>query len=260
MISIVLIITSAETSNNPIVEFFSILSFVLFVFFLVLAILSVIKKTGVAKTIYHYSYFICPFGALSSISNPSSEKRQQLVNKLYLTMQNKKIARRKRTRKERSRRKAQKQEDEKRQADEQVRKQEDEKRLADEQARKQEDEKRLADEQARKQQEEQKRLADEQARKQQEEQKRLADEQARKQQVEQKRLADEQARKQQEEQKNHSKHNLLQEILVVHITKIVPQLELPRKLLYIKDNQVMTHILIVMAMELHVKIVVKRSF
>ncbi|CUB28404.1 hypothetical protein BN2127_JRS4_00299 [Bacillus cereus] len=55
--------------------------------------------------------------------------------------------------------------------------------------------------------------------------------------------------------KNHSKlkHNLLQEILVVHITKIVPQLELPGKLLYIKDNQVMTHILIVMAMELHVK-------
>ncbi len=55
--------------------------------------------------------------------------------------------------------------------------------------------------------------------------------------------------------KNHSKlkRNLLQEILVVHITKIVPQLELPGKLLYIKDNQVMTHILIVMAMELHVK-------
>ncbi|MGQ7114835.1 hypothetical protein ACUOFC_55505, partial [Escherichia sp. TWPC-MK] len=55
--------------------------------------------------------------------------------------------------------------------------------------------------------------------------------------------------------KKHSKlkHNLLQEILVVHITKIVPQLELPGKLLYIKDNQVMTHILIVMAMELHVK-------
>ena len=83
-----------------------------------------------------------------------------------------------------------------------------------------------------------------------------------------KRLADEQARKQQEQNvrlmnklvsnkksKKHSKlkHNLLQEILVVHITKTVPQLELPGKLLYIKDNQVMTHILIVMAMELHVK-------
>ncbi len=55
--------------------------------------------------------------------------------------------------------------------------------------------------------------------------------------------------------KKHSKfkHNLLLEILVMHTTKIVPQLEQLGKLLYIKDNQVMTHILIVMAMELHVK-------
>lgn len=55
--------------------------------------------------------------------------------------------------------------------------------------------------------------------------------------------------------KKHSKlkHNPLQEILVVHTTKIVLQLERLGKPLYIKDNQVMTHILIVMAMELHVK-------
>ncbi|BCC11676.1 hypothetical protein BCM0074_2059 [Bacillus cereus] len=71
MISIVLIITSAETANNPIVEFFSILSFVLFVFFLILAILSVIKKTGVAKkTIYYHCYFICYFWCVIKYFKP----------------------------------------------------------------------------------------------------------------------------------------------------------------------------------------------
>ncbi|MED3036918.1 excalibur calcium-binding domain-containing protein [Bacillus tropicus] len=188
MISIVLIITSAETSNNPIVEFFSILSFVLFVFFLVLAILSVIKKTGVAKKQFIITAILFVlFGALSSISNPSSEKTTATSKQVVSNnAEQKDSEKKKELEKKEADEKAQKQEDEKRQADEQVRKQEDEKRLADEQARKQEDEKRLADEQARKQQEEQKRLADEQARKQQEEQKRLADEQARKQQEEQK--------------------------------------------------------------------------
>ncbi|MDA1805034.1 excalibur calcium-binding domain-containing protein [Bacillus tropicus] len=188
MISIVLIITSADTSNNPIVEFFSILSFVLFVFFLVLAILSVIKKTGVAKKQFIITAILFViFGALSSISNPTSEKT---------TATSKKVASNTTEQKD-----SDKKELEKKEADEKAQKQEDEKRQAEEQARKQEDEKRQADEQARKQQEEQKRLADEQTRKQQEEQKRQADEQARKQQEEQKRLADEQARKQQEEQK-----------------------------------------------------------
>ena len=112
MISIVLIITGVETSNHPIVEFFTILSFVLFIFFLVLALLSVIKKTGVAKTIYHYSSIVCHFVALTSISTPSSEKQQQLARKLPQTMKNKKITKRKRTRKERSGRKTRKQEDE----------------------------------------------------------------------------------------------------------------------------------------------------
>ncbi|KFL65405.1 putative membrane protein [Bacillus anthracis] len=96
MISIVLIITSAETANNPIVEFFSILSFVLFVFFLVLAILSVIKKTGVAKnnllSLLFYLLFLVRYQVFQTLL---LKKRQQLVNKLHLTMQNKKIARRK---------------------------------------------------------------------------------------------------------------------------------------------------------------------
>ncbi|NIA58700.1 calcium-binding protein [Bacillus pacificus] len=216
MISIILMVTGSTNSEHPIIEFFTILSFILFIFFLVLAILSVIKKTGVAKKQFIITAILFViFGALSSISNPTSEKTTATSKKLLLTLQNKKIAT-KRTRKKEADEKAQKQEDEKRQAEEQARKQEDEKRQADEQARKQqeeqkrqadeqarkqEDEKRQAEEQARKQQEEQKRQADEQARKQQEEQKRQADEQARKQQEEQKRQADEQARKQQEEQK-----------------------------------------------------------
>ncbi len=55
--------------------------------------------------------------------------------------------------------------------------------------------------------------------------------------------------------KKHSKlkHNQLMVILIVHTTKIVLQLEQLGKLLYIKGNQVIALILIVMAMELHVK-------
>ena len=78
-------------------------------------------------------------------------------------------------------------------------------------------------------------------------------------QEDEKRLAEEQARKQQEEQKHSKlKHNQLMVILIVHTTKIVLQLEQLGKLLYIKGNQVIALILIVMAMELHVKIVIKK--
>ncbi|PGQ45023.1 excalibur calcium-binding domain-containing protein [Bacillus thuringiensis] len=189
MISIILITTGTTKSEHPVVEFFSTLSFILFIFFLVIAILSVIKKTGVAKKQFIITALLFViFVALSGISAPSSEKT---------TATNTKVA----SNNEEQKDSEQKKELEKKEADEKTQKQEDEKRQAEEQARKQEDEKRQAEEQARKQQEEQKRLADEQARKQQEEQKRQADEQARKQQGEQKRQADEQARKQQEEQK-----------------------------------------------------------
>ncbi|MGM1379934.1 excalibur calcium-binding domain-containing protein [Bacillus cereus group sp. BceL101] len=199
MISIILITAGTTKSEHPVVEFFSTLSFILFIFFLVLAILSVIKKTGVAKKQFIITAVLFViFVALSGISDPSSEKTTATSTKVASNNEEQKDSEKKKEADE----KTQKQEDEKRLADEQARKQEDEKCQADEQARKQQEEqKRLADEQARKQQEEQKRLADEQARKQQEEQKRLADEQARKQQEEQKRQADEQARKQQEEQK-----------------------------------------------------------
>ncbi|QQP81575.1 excalibur calcium-binding domain-containing protein [Bacillus sp. TK-2] len=204
MISIILITAGTTKSEHPVVEFFSTLSFILFIFFLVLAILSVIKKTGVAKKQFIITAVLFViFVALLGISAPSSEKTTATSTKVASNNEEPKDSEQKKElEKKEADEKTQKQEDEKRLAEEQARKQEDEKRQADEQARKQQEEqKRLADEQARKQQEEQKRLADEQARKQQEEQKRLADEQARKQQEEQKRLADEQARKQQEEQK-----------------------------------------------------------
>ncbi|MDA2266654.1 excalibur calcium-binding domain-containing protein [Bacillus cereus] len=189
MISIILITAGTTKSEHPVVEFFSTLSFILFIFFLVLAILSVIKKTGVAKKQFIITAVLFViFVALLGISAPSSEKTTATSTKVASNNEEPKDS-------------EQKKELEKKEADEKTQKQEDEKRLAEEQARKQEDEKRQADEQARKQQEEQKRQADEQARKQQEEQKRQADEQARKQQEEQKRQADKQARKQQEEQK-----------------------------------------------------------
>ncbi|HFJ9492990.1 excalibur calcium-binding domain-containing protein [Bacillus cereus] len=192
MISIILITAGTTKSEHPVVEFFSTLSFILFIFFLVLAILSVIKKTGVAKKQFIITAVLFViFVALLGISAPSSEKTTATSTKVASNNEEPKDS-------------EQKKELEKKEADEKTQKQEDEKRLAEEQARKQEDEKRLADEQARKQQEEQKRQADEQARKQQEEQKRQADEQARKQQEEQKRQADEPARKQQEEQKRQA--------------------------------------------------------
>ncbi|MDC7775614.1 excalibur calcium-binding domain-containing protein [Bacillus cereus] len=192
MISIILITAGTTKSEHPVVEFFSTLSFILFIFFLVLAILSVIKKTGVAKKQFIITAVLFViFVALLGISAPSSEKTTATSTKVASNNEEPKDS-------------EQKKELEKKEADEKTQKQEDEKRLAEEQARKQEDEKRQADEQARKQQEEQKRQADEQARKQQEEQKRQADEQARKQQEEQKRQADEQARKQQEEQKRQA--------------------------------------------------------
>ncbi|EPF11137.1 MULTISPECIES: excalibur calcium-binding domain-containing protein [Bacillus] len=188
MISIILITTGTTKSEHPVVEFFSTLSFILFIFFLVIAILSVIKKTGVAKKQFIITALLFViFVALSGISAPSSEKTTATSTKVASNNEEQKDS-------------EQKKELEKKEADEKTQKQEDEKRQAEEQARKQEDEKRQAEEQARKQQEEQKRLADEQARKQQEEQKRQADEQARKQQGEQKRQADEQARKQQQEE------------------------------------------------------------
>ncbi|TXR70013.1 calcium-binding protein [Bacillus sp. AY18-3] len=189
MISILLIGMGTTKSEHPVIDFFATLSLILFIFFLVLAILSVIKKTGVAKKQFIITAILFViFGALSSISNPSSEKTSATSKKVASNNAEQKDS-------------DKKDEAAKKEADEKTQKQEDKKRQAEEQARKQEDEKRQAEEQARKQQEEQKRLADEQARKQQEEQKRQADEQARKQQEEQKRQADEQARKQQEEQK-----------------------------------------------------------
>ncbi|KFN02795.1 DUF4407 domain-containing protein [Bacillus clarus] len=203
MISILMVLTAATTSDHPVIEFFAILSFILFIFFFVLAILSVIKKTGVAKKQFLITAVLfIAFVTLIGISGPSPEKTTATNKKIASNTEEKKDKEKKE-----SDEKVRKQEDEKSQAEEQVHKQQkDEKRQAEEQARKQqEDEKRQAEEQTRKQQEDEKRQAEEQARKQQEEQQRQAAEQARKQQEEQQRQAqrqaEEQARKQQEEQK-----------------------------------------------------------
>ncbi|HDR7648658.1 TPA: O-antigen ligase family protein, partial [Bacillus mycoides] len=135
MISILLIGMGTTKSEHPVIDFFATLSLILFIFFLVLAILSVIKKTGVAKKQFIITAILFViFVALSSISAPSSEKTAATSKKVASNN-------------------AEQKESEK--------KKELEKKEAEEQALKQEDEKRLADEQARKQQEEQKRLADE---------------------------------------------------------------------------------------------------
>ncbi|HDR4375521.1 TPA: YfhO family protein, partial [Bacillus cereus] len=124
MISIILITAGTTKSEHPVVEFFSTLSFILFIFFLVLAILSVIKKTGVAKKQFIITAVLFViFVALSGISDPSSEKTTATSTKVA------------------SNNEEQKDSEKKKEADEKTQKQEDEKRLADEQARKQEDEK-----------------------------------------------------------------------------------------------------------------------
>ncbi|AEA15770.1 Excalibur domain protein [Bacillus thuringiensis serovar thuringiensis str. T01001] len=145
MISIILITTDTTKSEHPVVEFFSTLSFILFIFFLVIAILSVIKKTGVAKKQFIITAVLFViFVALLGISAPSSEKTTATSTKVASNNEEQKDS-------------EQKKELEKKEADEKTQKQEDEKRQAEEQARKQQEEqKRKADEQARKQQEEQK--------------------------------------------------------------------------------------------------------
>ncbi|PEJ64853.1 excalibur calcium-binding domain-containing protein [Bacillus wiedmannii] len=144
MISILLTGMGTTKSEHPVIDFFATLSLILFIFFLVLAILSVIKKTGVAKKQFIITAILFViFGALSSISNPSSEKTSATSKKVASNNAEQKDS-------------DKKDEVAKKEADEKTQKQEDKKRQAEEQARKQEDEKRQAEEQARKQQEEQK--------------------------------------------------------------------------------------------------------
>ncbi|WP_439741841.1 sunset domain-containing protein [Bacillus pseudomycoides] len=185
IISFLVMITSTEKTDHPIINFFANVCLILFIFFLVLAILSIVKKTGMAKKQFLITAVLfIAFGVLTSIATPSAQK---------ITANDKKIASEKADKKDAEKKK----ELEKKEADEKARKQqekEEQKQQAEEQALKQQEEhKRQAEEQAQKQQEEQKRQAEEQAQKQQEEQKRQAEEQAQKQQEEQKRQAEEQA-------------------------------------------------------------------
>ncbi|MGF2815786.1 excalibur calcium-binding domain-containing protein [Bacillus cereus] len=128
MISIILITAGTTKSEHPVVEFFSTLSFILFIFFLVLAILSVIKKTGVAKKQFIITAVLFViFVVLLGISAPSSEKTTATSTKVASNNEEPKDS-------------EQKKELEKKEADEKTQKQEDEKRLAEEQARKQQEE------------------------------------------------------------------------------------------------------------------------
>ncbi|MEJ9237610.1 excalibur calcium-binding domain-containing protein [Bacillus cereus] len=128
MISIILITAGTTKSEHPVVEFFSTLSFILFIFFLVLAILSVIKKTGVAKKQFIITAVLFViFVALLGISAPSSEKTTATSTKVASNNEEPKDS-------------EQKKELEKKEADEKTQKQEEQKRQADEQARKQQEE------------------------------------------------------------------------------------------------------------------------
>ncbi|MED1020935.1 excalibur calcium-binding domain-containing protein [Bacillus mycoides] len=131
MISILLIGMGTTKSEHPVIDFFATLSLILFIFFLVLAILSVIKKTGVAKKQFIITAILFViFVALSSISAPSSEKTAAT---------SKKVASNNAEQKESEKKK----ELEKKEAEEQALKQEEQKRLADEQARKQQEEQKV---------------------------------------------------------------------------------------------------------------------
>ncbi|PHC37682.1 calcium-binding protein [Bacillus pseudomycoides] len=157
IISFLISATSTAETKHPIVNFFANVCLILFIFFLVLAILSIIKKTGMAKKKFLITAVLfIAFGLLTSVATPSAEK---------ITAKDKKVATEKKELED-------KKDAKKKEADEKAQKQ-------------QEEQKRQAEEQAQKQQEEQKRQAEEQAQKQQEEQKRQAEEQARKQQEQQ---------------------------------------------------------------------------
>ncbi|MBO1628457.1 sunset domain-containing protein [Bacillus arachidis] len=209
IISLLVSATITTQTNHPIVGFFANLCLILFFFFLVLAILSIIKKTGMAKKQFLITGgLLMAFVVLATIATPSTEKVSVKDKKLATEQADKKdVDKKKELAKKEADEKTQKlEEEQKRQAEEQAQKQQEEqKRQAEEQDRKQQEEqKRQAEEQAQKQQEEQKRQAEEQAQKQQEEQKRQVEEQARKQQEEQKRQVEEQARKQKEEQQRQA--------------------------------------------------------
>lgn len=90
MISILLIGMGTTKSEHPVIDFFATLSLILFIFFLVLAILSVIKKTGVAKnnllSLLFYLSFLLHYQVFQLLL---LKRRQQQINKSLLIMQRK---------------------------------------------------------------------------------------------------------------------------------------------------------------------------
>ncbi|PFK46432.1 calcium-binding protein [Bacillus cereus] len=188
LISLLGVATSNTKTDHPVFEFFANLCLILFCFFLILAILSIIKKTGMAKKQFLITggLFIA-FAVLVSIASPNTEKT---------TTNDKKVASEKVDKQD-----TEKEEElEKKEADEKARKLEEEQQTKKEK----EEQKQQVEAQAQKQQEEQQRQAEAQAQKKQEEEKRQAEAQAQKQQEEQQRQAAEQAQKQQEEQQRQA--------------------------------------------------------
>ncbi|PHE91763.1 sunset domain-containing protein [Bacillus pseudomycoides] len=75
IISFLISATSTAETKHPIVNFFANVCLILFIFFLVLAILSIIKKTGMAKKQFLITAVLfIAFGLLTSVATPSAEK------------------------------------------------------------------------------------------------------------------------------------------------------------------------------------------
>ncbi|PDY14648.1 calcium-binding protein [Bacillus pseudomycoides] len=120
IISFLISATSTAETKHPIVNFFANVCLILFIFFLVLAILSIIKKTGMAKKQFLITAVLfIAFGLLTSVATPSAEK---------ITAKDKKVATEKKELED-------KKDAKKKEADEKAQKQQEEqKRQAEEQA------------------------------------------------------------------------------------------------------------------------------
>ncbi|PGY05380.1 calcium-binding protein [Bacillus cereus] len=138
IISLLVSATITTQTNHPVVGFFANLCLILFFFFLVLAILSIIKKTGMAKKQFLITGgLLMAFVVLATIATPSTEKVSVKDKKLATEQEDKKdVDKKKELAKKEADEKTQKlEEEQKRQVEEQARKQkEEQQRQAAEQA------------------------------------------------------------------------------------------------------------------------------
>ncbi|PFD89389.1 calcium-binding protein, partial [Bacillus sp. AFS023182] len=91
IISLLVSATITTQTNHPVVGFFANLCLILFFFFLVLAILSIIKKTGMAKKQFLITGgLLMAFVVLATIATPSTEKVSVKDKKLATEQEDKK--------------------------------------------------------------------------------------------------------------------------------------------------------------------------